>query len=343
MKFNTIDTTKKVFIVAEIGNNHEGSFELAKKLVVSAAECGVDAVKFQTYIPERFISISRPERLKKLRSYQLSYAQFEHLAQLAADNEVEFFSTPLDIDSAKFLNQIQSIFKIASGDNNFFQLIRTIIEFDKPVIISTGLSQLEEIGRLYKFFESHSKLGLLSFLHCVSSYPAPFDEANLLAIKTLKDYFPEATIGYSDHLNGIKAAIYSVAVGARIVEKHFTLDKKQSAFRDHQLSADPDEMKLLVKEIRMLETLLGDGIKRPQPSETDSIIEVRRSIAAIRSLLIGEVISGEDIMWLRPGYGFAPGLEGSVVGRRVKRNISCGQVLVDEDLESAHNTTKLRK
>ena len=332
MKFNNIDTSKKVFIVAEVGNNHEGNFELAKKLVLTAAECGVDAVKFQTFLPDHFISTANIERLSRLRSFQLSYAQFEILCRLANDNGIEFFSTPLDIPSANFLNKIQPIFKIASGDNNFIHLLKTVMAFDKPVIVSTGLASLKDIEGIYDLFESQSKTHLLSLLHCVSSYPTPLEQANLLAIKTMSSRFPVSSIGYSDHVAGVQAAIYSVAVGARIVEKHFTLDKMQSSFRDHELSADPPEMRILVQEIRKLESMLGDGSKVLQPCESAMKVDGRRSIAAARDLFIGESISAEDLICLRPGSGFSPGLEEIFLGRVVLRNVSRGQILTEDDL-----------
>jgi len=331
MKFNNIDTAKKVFIVAEVGNNHEGDFELAKKLVCTAAECGVDAVKFQTFLPELFISNSNLERLNKLRSFQLSFAHFEFLSRLANDCGIEFFSTPFDIPSANFLNRIQPIFKIASGDNNFFQLIKTVMAFDKPVIISTGLASLKDIEAIYSLFESQDKTHLLSLLHCVSSYPTPPCQANLLAIRSLAARFLVSSIGYSDHVAGIQTAIYSVAVGARIVEKHFTLDKMQSSFRDHELSADPAEMRALVQEIRKLESWLGDGSKILQPCESAMRVEGRRSIATARDLSIGESVSFEDLTWLRPGSGFSPGSEELLLGKTVRRNVPRGQILSEDD------------
>jgi len=331
MKVSNIDTSEKVFIVAEVGNNHEGNFELAKKLVLSAAECGVDAVKFQTFLPDLFVSNENLERLKRMRSFKLSYAQFEFLSRLAKDNGIEFFSTPFDIPSAVFLNNIQSIFKIASGDNNFFPLMEKVMSFDKPVLVSTGISSLPQVEIIYNLFERESKTNLLNLLHCVSSYPTPPQQANLLAIKTLAERFKVSSVGYSDHVSGVHAAIYSVAVGARIVEKHFTLNKAQSSFRDHQLSADPVEMRFLVQEIRSLEALLGDGEKHVQPCESAMMVEGRRSIAAARDLSSGELITREDIVWLRPGTGLSPGSEEVVLGRVVQRNVARGQIFTEGD------------
>jgi N,N'-diacetyllegionaminate synthase len=326
-----LDTDKKVFIVAEAGNNHEGSFDRAKELVIRAAEAGADAIKFQTFVPESFVSFGNKERLEILRSFQLTYSQFESLAQLASDQQICFFSTPLDIESAYFLNSIQTLFKIASGDNNFWPLIKTVLSFNKPVIVSTGISSLDQVDEVFNFFDRHKKTNLLSFLHCVSSYPAPADQVNLSVIRGLQDRYKEVAIGYSDHTLGTRVAVYAVAVGARIVEKHFTLDKNQSSFRDHQLSADPREMKEMVQEIRALEGLLGSSRKDVQPCETALVTEARRSIAASIDIESGHKVSFKDLAWVRPGSEFKPGSEESVVGRVTRRRVLRGQVFTEDD------------
>ncbi len=187
---------KKVFIVAEIGNNHEGNFELALKMIDEAYSSGVDAVKFQTFIPELFISKDEKDRLEKLRSFQFSFDQFYKLFKYAKKKGLVFFSTPLDLESAKYLNQFQSVFKIASSDNNFLQLIDLVSDFDKNLILSTGLSDEKEIDEIYNriFYNWEKKVNSnkLSLLHCVSSYPVPDNEANLAKIKYLKDRYKKA-------------------------------------------------------------------------------------------------------------------------------------------------------
>ena len=255
------DTEKTVLIVAEIGNNHEGSFDIAQRMIGSAAKAGADAVKFQTIIPQQLVNSADIARLERLRSFQFSYAQFEALARTARDSGVIFFSTPFDIQSAYFLNSIQNVFKIASSDNNFMRLIETVAAFAKPMFVSTGLADLDLLQRIYSATSAiWNKNGVnpgFAFLHCVCSYPAPPDQANLGAIQKLKAHFPGAIIGYSDHTLGIEAATFAVAAGARIIEKHFTLDKNHSEFRDHQLSADPQDFRLLVSSIRRVEALQG--------------------------------------------------------------------------------------
>ena len=213
MKIGKIDTDKKVFIIAEIGNNHEGSFKIAKKMISEAADTGVDAVKFQTFIPEHFVSHQDQSRLNRLRNFQLSYNQFSELSKFAKKKGLIFFSTPLDIESAKFLNTIQPVFKISSGDNNFYPLIDTVTKFRKPIIISTGVADTDDIKKIYnkvsKSWSSKKKVHLnLAFLHCVSSYPVPNEQANLASIIYLKKMFPKVVIGYSDHTLGIDAAVF---------------------------------------------------------------------------------------------------------------------------------------
>ena len=337
MKIGNIDTSKKVFIVAEIGNNHEGSFELAKKMINEAATTGVDAVKFQTFIPEKFVSFKDELRLNKLRSFQLSYKQFEKLSKIAKKKGLIFFSTPLDIESAKFLNTIQPIFKISSGDNDFYPLIDVVARFEKPIIVSTGIAEIDTIKKVYNrisnIWSLKKKRNLtLTLLHCVSSYPVPNEQANLASIIYLKKMFPDITIGYSDHTLGIDAAVLSVIAGARVVEKHFTLDKNYSDFRDHQLSADPQEMRSMVNKIREAEKMLGKEEKKYQSCEKEMKNGGRRSIAAGRNLTKGDKLLISDLIWVRPGNGFSPGEEKKILGKKIYRNLKIGQIIKKSDI-----------
>ena len=338
MKIGKIDTDKKVFIVAEIGNNHEGSFEVAKNMINEAAAAGVDAVKFQTFIPEQFVSLKDQSRLNRLRSFQLSHKQFRDLSKVAKNKGLIFFSTPLDIKSAKFLNTIQSIFKISSGDNDFYPLIDTVASFGKPIIVSTGVANIDTIQKVYdkisKIWSSKKKsYQNLALLHCVSSYPVPNEQANLASIIFLKKSFPNVVVGYSDHTMGINAAVLSVVAGARIVEKHFTLDKNFSDFRDHQLSADPEEMCLMVKKIREVEKIFGKEEKKIQPCEKGMNIVARRSIAVACDLTIGTKLSSSDLTWVRPGKGFSPGEEKKIIGKKISRDLKMGEILRKGDFK----------
>ncbi len=335
MKIENINTSEKIFIIAEIGNNHEGNFELAQKMIEQAAVAGVDAVKFQTFIPEH-ISSGDQARLERLRGFKFSYDQFTKLSIIANKMGLIFFSTPFDIESAKFLNTIQSVFKIASGDNNFYPLINTVAGFGKPMIVSTGSAELNIIKKVHKLIKKNSKniefKPSLAFLHCVSSYPVPDNEANLASIIHLKKLFSDVVIGYSDHTLGIEAAVLSVIAGARIIEKHFTLDKNYSDFRDHHLSADPNEMRLLVERVRKAETMLGIEEKKPQNCEKEMNVIGRRSIAAARELPEGTKLKLSDFIWVRPGIGYPPGEEDSLVGKKINRNLKVGQIIQQGDL-----------
>jgi N,N'-diacetyllegionaminate synthase len=338
MKIKKFNIKKKVFIIAEIGNNHEGSFKLAKKMINAAAKTGVDAVKFQTFIPEKFVSFEDQSRINKLRKFQLNYNQFSELSRFAKKKGLIFFSTPLDLKSAKFLNKIQPIFKISSGDNNFYPLIDLVASFKKPIIISTGAVNVDSIKKVYNKIlkvwpvknEAHQNL---AFLHCVSSYPVPNQQANLASITYLKKLFPDVVIGYSDHTIGITAPILSVIAGARIVEKHFTLDKNYSDFRDHQLSADPKEMCLMVNKIREAEKMLGKEEKIPQPCEKDMHIVARRSIAANCDLKKGTKLLISHLTWVRPGHGFPPGNEKKIIGKKITKSLKMGEIIMKSDLK----------
>jgi sialic acid synthase SpsE len=337
MKINNFDTEKKVFIVAEIGNNHEGNFSVAQEMIGKAAEAGADAIKFQTFVPEHIFG-GDPLRLKKLQGFRFANEQFEKLAKFASEQGIIFFSTPFDLESAKFLNTIQPVFKIASSDNDYLSLIKTVASFGKPVIVSSGMAELvgldlvcEEVNNVWS--EKNINPGL-ALLHCVSSYPTPPEQANLNAITTLKKQFPEQIIGYSDHTLGIQAAVSSVALGARIVEKHFTLDKNYSDFRDHQLSADPEDLKKLVEKIREVELLLGSGEKILQENETEILGALRRSVAASRNLQIGDILTKDDIIWIRPGTGITMGKENQIIGKRLSRPLSYCELISLEDVDA---------
>ena len=262
MKIGSFDTDRAVLIVAEIGNNHEGSFELAADMVRRAAQCGVGAVKFQTVRAGQLVRRSEKARFDRLTQFELSERQFATLSELTRELGLLFISTPLSLDAAAFLGPLVDAYKIASGDNDFFPLIEKVARSGKPVVVSTGVSDVSQIDATVQFLRDQWKeggtSGELGLLHCVSSYPTPPEQANLRSIPFLAERFG-CTVGYSDHTLGTEAAVLAVAAGARILEKHFTLDKHQSDFRDHQLSADPAEMDELVRRIRQAEA----GPRRP--------------------------------------------------------------------------------
>jgi len=351
MKIGNIDLDKEILIVAEIGNNHEGDCKLAEEMIVAAAKAGAGAVKFQCIVPERLVSASQKDRIKQLKKFQLSYKEFEKLSEVAKKERILFLSTPFDIESVHFLEPLVPAFKISSGDNNFFPLIFKIALTGKPIILSTGLSDLKQISKTKEFIEDRweyagVKNGELAILHCVTSYPVKPNEANLLAIKTLREKFEGITIGYSDHTLGIDAAVLSVALGARIVEKHFTINKDHSDFHDHKISADPKEFKLIVKKIKEttpaeasdlqkdehVRELLGHGEKCLQDGEKKVINNVRRSIVAKRNLNKGVVLSSDDLDCVRPGHGLPSGYEKEILGKVLTKPIRQGEMILLNDV-----------
>lgn len=334
MIIDRINLDDRVLIIAEVGNNHEGNFALAEELIGRAAEAGADAVKFQTIVPERLVSVQQTARIEQLNRFRFSYEQFAQLKATADREGILFLSTPFDIDSARFLDGIVPAFKIASGDNTFFPLLEAVAETGKPIIMSAGMTELDEIRtskeRIESVWERTGRKGELAVLHCVVSYPTPAEEANLLAIRELQQL--GVTVGYSDHTIGIQAAVLSVALGARIVEKHFTIDKNYSSFRDHQLSADPAELKELVERVREATVLLGTPQKRIQPAEAGNVVPVRRSVVAARDLAQGTVVRLSDIAWVRPGGGVPPGQEGLLIGKKLQRPVASGEQILADDV-----------
>jgi len=335
LKIANYDTEKKVFIIAEIGNNHEGSYSLAEEMIGKAAEAGACAVKFQTIVPEKLVSISQKDRIEQLKRFQLTYDEFERLNKVAKHENILFLSTPFDIESVHFLNSIVPAFKIASGDNNFFPLIEVIAQTGKPIIMSAGLIDLLEVRKTIDFilniWNENAIDQDIAILHCVTSYPTALEEANLSAIKELQSL--NVTIGYSDHTIGTEAAVLSVALGARIVEKHFTIDKNYSDFRDHQLSADPNEFSQLVERVEIASKLLGQSRKTVQESEKLVMEKIRRSIVARKDLDENTVLTLDDISWVRPGGGLAPGNEEMVLGKRLKVKVAAGELITLDNLK----------
>lgn len=335
-RLGEIAVPHRTMIVAEIGNNHEGSFDLAAKMIDLAAKAGADAVKFQTYRTEEYVAASQRERFARLKKFELSFAQFERLVSVARANGVLFLSTPFDLESADFLRSLVPAFKISSGDNVFFPLIEKIAGFKMPVLLSTGLSSINGIARTLRFierkWETENHEGEIALLHCVSKYPTPPGEANLGMIRALKALF-QRPVGYSDHTVGTEAACLACAMGAGVIEKHFTIDKNYSDFRDHQLSADPAEMAELVRRIRETETLCGEEYA-PDHGDTSAM---RRSIVARKSLEAGSLLGMDDISWVRPGGGLSPGEEQRLLGKRSIGRIEAGTPLSPELFEDGEN------
>jgi N,N'-diacetyllegionaminate synthase len=336
----------KTFIIAEAGVNHCGSVEKALDLVDVAAASGADAVKFQTFSTDLLVSPAAPtaeyqraavgvERQgEMLRKLELSREAHVRLAQRCASRGIEFMSTPFDLGSAEFLVSIgMRRMKVPSGELTNDGFLRALASMGIPLVVSTGMATLDEVRHAAAIVRHapvlHEPGSMpLVFLHCTSNYPAQPADVNLRAMQTIA----EATgvpVGYSDHTLGIGAALAAVALGAEIIEKHFTLDRGLPG-PDHAASLEPDGLKLLVRSVRDVEAMLGSPEKRPTASELPVRDVVRRSIAAARPLVAGQRISEGDLTCLRPGTGIAPRELPSLVGRTVLCDVAAGALLLRE-------------
>ena len=326
MKIGAIDLSREVLVIAEIGNNHEGDFGRATELIHAAVDAGAQAVKFQTIQPERLVSATQAARIEQLARYAFSRDQFAELAGIARAAGAMFLSTPFTSDVLPWLGPLVPAFKISSGDNNFTPLLEAVAATGKPILLSTGMSDMAAIKQACTTIENVPQWGEIALLHCVSAYPTPPEQANLRAIATLARETGKV-VGYSDHTFGVDAAVLSVALGARIIEKHFTLSKTQSDFRDHALSADPTEMAKLVQQVTLAQTLLGTGEKVLQEGEMPTAAAARRSIVARAALPAGHLLADADLDWLRPGGGLAPGKQDLILGRRLNQAVARGEMI----------------
>ena len=333
MRIGDVDLSQRVLVVAEIGNNHEGDMEAARELIRQAAGTGAHAVKFQTFRPEHYSSRLDAERFAQLEQFALSYDEFGELAELARSLGILFLSTPLDLESARFLTSIVDALKVASGDIGFIPLLREVGGTDRPVIISTGISGLPAIETAHAEIQTArgDRPLDLAILHCVSAYPVPPEEANLRAIPLLAGRF-HCPIGYSDHTLGTDAALAAVALGARIIEKHFTLSDTDSDFRDHKLSATPEVMAELVSRVTEVEAMLGEPKKEIGPLAEAIAESIQRSVAAAADLPAGHVVREVDLTWVRPGGGIPPGEEDRLIGRTLAHAIRAGEQIGTEDM-----------
>jgi sialic acid synthase SpsE len=326
-KFN-FSKLKKPLLIAEIGNNHEGSFKRAKKLIDIAKQGGADAVKFQTIDPEKFYHHNEKKQLKKYLRFKLSNQQYKKLALYSKQKNLLFISTPFDLNSARFLKDIVDIIKISSGDNNFLPLIDICIKFKKPIIISTGLLIEKEIYKLYNYLKDKIDLKKLCFLHCVASYPVEPKNANLSFIKRLKKKLSKITIGYSDHTVGPYASILASLNGSSVIEKHFTDDKNFSNFRDHLLSADKEELKLISYFIKNQKIYLGKGTKiKLEKAEKKNYSNLRRSIYAIRNIKKNETFNENNISILRPFKKNNIKNYKIIINKKSKKNYTSGELV----------------
>lgn len=329
-------TAGDVLVIAEIGNNHEGDADLAIRLIELAAECGADAVKLQTFRAREFVRPADTARYQRMARFELPADAVRRAQRAARDRGLLFISTPLDIPSVDLLRSLVDRFKIASGDNDHLPLIDRICATGLPIVLSTGMADLDGVRRMVRQIRDrwaeHGVRGELAVLHCVTSYPVPPEQANLAAIRTIEGAIDGITVGYSDHTIGIDACVLAVALGARVVEKHFTIDKAYSDFRDHALSADPAELAELVRRVRAASAMLGSGEKVLQPAERELAVSARRAIVAAADLPAGHVLRASDLTWMRPADGLPPGEESRLVGRRLLRTVAFGDTLRPADV-----------
>ena len=307
-----------VFIIAEAGVNHNGDINLAKKLIDVAVEAGVDSVKFQTWKTELLVTRDAKQaeyqtentqieesQFDMLKKLELSYDDFSELKQYCDESKIMFLSTPDEIPSANFLVNLQDIFKIGSGELTNLPYLRHIGSLGKKIIISSGMCTLKEIeDALNVLVKAGTKKDDITVLHANTQYPTPMEDVNLNAMITIKNKLG-VKVGYSDHTLGIEVDIAAVAMGASIVEKHFTIDKAKEG-PDHKASLEPEELRAMVIAIRNVEKALGDGIKIPSGSEKPNIVVARKSILANQKIKKGDTLTEENIIVKRPGNGISP-------------------------------------
>lgn len=324
--------TDRVLVVAEIGNNHEGDPHAAMDLVRAAACAGCDAVKLQVFRADAFVRPSQPDRLAQMSGFQLDDEIIEQVVALARELGLLVIATPLDMPSLSLMAPMVDALKIASGDNDHLPLIRAAAAVEVPLVISTGLADLACVRRAVEAVREVAAGREVWLLQCTAAYPAMPEEANLGAIATMAREFG-LPVGYSDHTAGIEVAAMAVAAGARMVEKHITLDHRRSDFRDHLISADPSELGRMVANIRWTERVVGDGHKRPLDAETPLMTAARRSIVAAQDIPQGAMLEEADITWMRPRDGMRPGEETRLLGRTLTRTRHRGQALLEAETE----------
>ena len=331
------------FIVAEAGVNHNGSVEMATRLVDAAVEAGVDAVKFQTFKAARLVTPDAPKAYYQVQATDIGESQLEMLRRLELSREdhlelfsycrrkgILFMSTPFDEESADLLEELGvPAFKIPSGELTNLPFLTHVARKERAMIVSTGMSYLDEVKDAVQAVAETGNMNL-ALLHCVSAYPANPADVNLRAMHTMTSAF-NVPVGYSDHTLGIEVALAAVALGACIIEKHFTLDRSLPG-PDHQASSEPHELEALVRGIRTVEKALGHARKEPAPSEANTAAVARKSLVAARDIRAGSILTHESIILRRPGTGLPAAMRSKLVGQKAKWDIPAGTVLTLEML-----------
>lgn len=330
---------KKVFIIAEAGVNHNGSIELAKQLIDKGAEAGVDAVKFQSFKADKLVTVNaekadyqkanmgnnKDNQYEMIKKLELDYDKHQELMDYATEKGVMFLSSAFDLESIDLLVELDlSVFKIPSGEITNLPYLRKIARTKKPIILSTGMASMGEIEDAIRILKDNGSKEI-TVLHCNTEYPTPMNDVNLTAMNTIKEAF-KVNIGYSDHTLGIEIPIAAVALGAEVIEKHFTLDKTMEG-PDHKASLEPKELQEMVRSIRNIEMALGDGIKTPTVSERKNKPIARKSIVAKSMINIGEAYSEENLDIKRPGTGISPMLWDDIIGTIANKNYQIDELI----------------
>ena len=331
------------FIIAEAGVNHNGDFRLAKKLINVAKQAGADAVKFQTFKAENVVTEtagmaeyqkenigSKKSQLSMIKELELSYKDFIKLKKYCDEKKIIFLSTPHSEDAIDFLEPIVPAYKIGSGDLTNLPFLGKIAKKQKPIILSTGMANLSEVREAISTIKKQENKKII-LLHCTTNYPCPLKEVNLKAMLTLKKEF-DLPVGYSDHTLGITVPIMAVAMEAKVIEKHFTLNKNLPG-PDHKASLEPRELEEMVKLIREAEKVLGSGIKKPTKSEEKIKKIVRKSIIAKTNIPKGRKLTKEMLVIKRPGTGIEPKYINKIVGKVAKKEIKKDNLIKFEDLK----------
>jgi N,N'-diacetyllegionaminate synthase len=340
---DSIINMSRVFIIAEAGVNHNGSLDMALQLVDAAKQSGADAVKFQSFKADQLATRSAHKAAYQERTTSQAESQFDMLKRLELDRAaherilrhcedrgIQFLSSPFDLPSIDLLAEMNlPVYKIPSGELTNEPYLRKIGAKGKPVILSTGMATLGEVEEAINTLRA-AGAGQLTLLHCVTEYPAPYAEVNLRAMHTLKLAFG-LPVGYSDHTPGIEVSIAAAALGAEMIEKHFTLDRSLPG-PDHAASLEPGELKAMVTAIRNVEAALGTGIKAPAPCEIPNISVARKSLVAASSLPAGHKLQEQDLNIKRPGNGLAPKLMPALVGRTLRVAVEQDALIRWDDL-----------
>lgn len=318
-----------VYIIAEAGVNHNGKFDLACKLVDAAKEAGADCIKFQTFKSRNLVSHKTPKaeyqkvttgggsQADMLHKLELSYDEFIAIKAYCDKVGICFLSTPFDFESIDFLSSINMPFwKIPSGEVTNYPYLLAIARTRKPVVMSTGMCKMKEIADAIAVLHENGTSNI-TLLHCNTEYPTPYEDVNLKAMQTIKDTFGYE-IGYSDHTKGIEVPIAAVAMGATIIEKHFTLERNMEG-PDHKASLEPDEFRMMIRSIRNIEKAIGTGNKVPSPSEIKNITVARKSIVAKTHINVGDALTEKNITVKRPGIGISPMRWNEVIGTKAIR------------------------